>query len=82
MTSEFDENEIEFGRAAVAMLAEGYTPARLGWILTCAWLAFRHDAKVKDRREGLRVVDAVKPDDRRRRRGRRPTPSSPHLVQS
>jgi len=63
MTSEFDENELEFGRAAFAMLSAGYTKARLDWVLTCAWLSFRRDAKVQDRRNGLRVVDAVKPGD-------------------
>jgi hypothetical protein len=82
MAEKFDDNEIEFGRAAVAMLAEGYTPARLHWLITCAMLACRQMAAVQARRNGLRVVGAVKPGDRRRRRGRRPTPSSPHLVQS
>jgi hypothetical protein len=82
MTSEFDDNEIGFGRHAVAMLDLGYTKARLGWLVTCAWLSCRRDAKVQVRRDALRVVDAVKPGDRRRSRGRRPTPSSPHLVQS
>ena len=82
MTSEFDENEIEFGRAAVAMLAAGYTPADCHWLVTCAMLAFRQMATAQTRRNGLRVVDDVRPCDRRRRRGGRPTPSSPHLVQS
>jgi hypothetical protein len=80
--SEFDEHEIEFGRAAVGMLAEGYTPDRCRWLVTCAMLAFRQMEAVQDRRNGLRVVDAVPPGDRRPRRGRRPAPSSPHLVQS
>ena len=80
--SEFDEHEIEFGRAAVAMLAAGYTPDRCRWMVTCAMLAFRQSAAVQVRRDALRVVDAVPPGDRRPRRGRRPPPSSPHLVQS
>jgi hypothetical protein len=80
--AEFDENEIEFGRAAVAMLADGYEPARCHWLVTCAMLAFRQSAAVQARRDALRVVDAVPPGDRRPRRGRRPPPSSPHLVQS
>jgi hypothetical protein len=82
MTEEFDEHEIEFGRAAVAMLAEGYSPKRCHWLVTCAMVAFRQMEAVQARRDGLRVVDAVPPGDGRRRRGRRPTPSSPHLVQS
>jgi hypothetical protein len=80
--AEFDQHEIEFGRAAVAMLAEGYTPDRCHWLVTCAMLAFRQMAAVRDRRNALRVVDAVPPGDGRPRRGRRPPPSSPHLVQS
>jgi hypothetical protein len=36
MTSEFDENELEFGGAAVAMMEQGYTPRRLNWLVTCA----------------------------------------------
>ena len=78
--SEFDEHELEFGRAAVAMMAQGYTSARCGWLVTCAWLAFQDVAKVQARRNALRVVDAVPPGDRRPRR--RPPPSSPRLVQS
>jgi hypothetical protein len=80
--AEFDQHEIEFGRAAVAMLAEGYTPDRCHWLVTCAMLAFRQMAAVRDRRNALRVVDAVPPGDGLPRRGRRPPPSSPHLVQS
>jgi DNA-binding MarR family transcriptional regulator len=80
--SEFDEHELEFGRAAVAMLAAGYTPDRCQWLVTCAMLAFRPMAAVQARRNALRVVGDVPPGDRRPRRGRRPTPSSPHLVQS
>jgi hypothetical protein len=75
--AEFDENEIEFGRAAVAMLADGYEPARCHWLVTCAMLAFRQMAAVQDRRDGLRVVDAVPPGaeraPRRDRRKKRPT---------
>ena len=63
MTSEFDENEIEFGRAAVAMLATGYSPARLHWLVTCAMLAFRQMSAVQARRNALHVVDAVPPGD-------------------
>jgi DNA-binding MarR family transcriptional regulator len=80
--SEFDEHEIEFGRAAVAMLADGYTPDRCRWLVTCAMLAFRQMEAVQDRRGSLRLIDVLPPGDRRPRRGRRPTPSSPHLVQS
>jgi hypothetical protein len=84
--SEFDENEINFGRAAVAMIADGYEPARCHWLVTCAMLAFRDVAKVQARRDALRIVDAVPPGDRRParrgRRGRRRPPSSPHLVQN
>jgi hypothetical protein len=58
----FDEHEIEFGRAAVAMLAAGYTPERCRWMVTCALLAFQQTAKVQARRDALRVVDAVPPD--------------------
>jgi hypothetical protein len=79
---EFDEREIEFGRAAVAMMEAGYTSQRCGWLLTCAWLAFRQTARVKAKRDALRIVDAVPLGDRRPRRGRRRPPSSPHLVQS
>jgi hypothetical protein len=78
----FDDREIEFGRAAVTMLAAGYTPDRCRWMVTCAMLAFRQSATVQARRDALRVVDAVKPGDGRPRRGRRPPRSSPHLVQS
>jgi hypothetical protein len=42
--AEFDENEIEFGRAAVAMLADGYEPARCHWLVTCAC---SHSGKVR-----------------------------------
>jgi DNA-binding MarR family transcriptional regulator len=80
--SEFDEHEIEFGRAAVAMLADGYEPARCHWLVTCAMIAFRQMAAVQAKRNALRVVDDVPPGDRRPRCGRRPPPSSPHLVQS
>ena len=45
MTSEFAENEIEFGRAAVAMLAEGYTPARLHWLVTCGLICIPANGK-------------------------------------
>jgi hypothetical protein len=82
MAEQFDENEIEFGRAAVAMMVQGYAPARLHWLVTCAMLAFRQMSTVQSRRDALRVVDTVPPGDRRPRRGRRPTPSSPRLVQS
>jgi hypothetical protein len=82
MAEQFDENELEFGGAALAMMNQGYTPARLHWLVTCAMLAFRQMSTVQTRREALHVVDAVPPGDRRRRRGRRPTRSSPHLVQS
>jgi hypothetical protein len=61
--NEFDEHEIEFGRAAVAMMKAGYTSARCGWLVTCAWLAFQDVAKVQARRNALRVVGAVQPDD-------------------
>jgi hypothetical protein len=71
---EFDDREIEFGRAAVAMLREG--------LVTGAMVAFRQMAAVQARRDALHVVDAVPPGDGRPRRGRRPPPSSPHLVQS
>jgi DNA-binding PadR family transcriptional regulator len=80
--NEFDEHEIEFGRAAVAMMKAGYTPDRCHWLVTCAMLAFRQMAAVQDRRDTLRVVGDVPPGDRRPRRGRRPPPSLPHLVQS
>jgi hypothetical protein len=80
--SEFDEHELEFGRAAVAMMVQGYTSDRCQWLVTCAMLAFRQMAAVQARRDVLRVVDDVPPGDRRPRRGRRPSPSSPHLVQS
>jgi hypothetical protein len=53
---EFDEHEIEFGRAAVAMIAQGYTPDRCRWLVTCAMLANRRSAAVQARREALRVV--------------------------
>jgi DNA-binding MarR family transcriptional regulator len=76
----FDEHEIEFGRAAVAMMAEGYAPKRCHWLVTCAMVAFRQMEAVQSRRNGLHVVDAVPPGDRRPRRGRRPPPSAPHLV--
>jgi DNA-binding MarR family transcriptional regulator len=71
--NEFDEHEIEFGRAAVAMLREGYTPDRCRWLVTCAMLAFRQTAAVQARRDALRVVDAVPPGaERRGRRKKRP----------
>jgi hypothetical protein len=54
---EFDEHEVEFGRAAVAMLAAGYTPDRCRWMVTCAMLAFRQMTAVQARRDALRVVD-------------------------
>jgi hypothetical protein len=60
---EFDANEIEFARAAVAMMEAGYTPARCGWLVTCASLSFRQTAAVQARRDALRVVGAVKPGD-------------------
>jgi hypothetical protein len=82
MAEKFDDNEIEFGRAAVAMLVAGYTPAQCHWLVTCAMLAFRQMATAQTRRNALRIVDDVKPGDRRPRRGRRPPPSAPHLVQS
>jgi hypothetical protein len=70
----------------VAMSANGYTEkeaaSRCREMVTDAVISFRREARVKARREGLRVVDAVPPGDRRPRRGRRPPPSSPHLVQS
>ena len=69
--SEFDGNEIEFGRAAVAMLADGYEPARCHWLVTCAMLAFRQSAAVQARRDALRVVDAVPPGAAGTRRSRR-----------
>jgi hypothetical protein len=69
--TKFDENEIEFGRAAVAMLADGYEPARCHWLVTCAMLAFRQMAAVQARRDGLRVVDAVPPGAAGTRRSRR-----------
>jgi hypothetical protein len=69
--AEFDENEIEFGRAAVAMLADGYEPARCHWLVTSAMLAFRQSAAVQARREALRVVDAVPPGAAGTRRSRR-----------
>ena len=59
--TEFDEREIEFGRAAVAMMVEGYTPDRCHWLVTCAMLASRQSAAVQSRRDALRVVDAVPP---------------------
>jgi DNA-binding MarR family transcriptional regulator len=61
--SEFDEHEIEFGRAAVAMMKAGYTPDRCRWMVTCAMLAFRQMAAVQARRNALRVVGAVPPGD-------------------
>jgi hypothetical protein len=63
LAGEFDEHEIEFGRAAVAMLAAGYTPDRCRWLVTCAMLANRQMAAVQARRDALRVVDggAVQP---------------------
>ena len=63
MTSEFDDNEIGFGRHAVAMLDLGYTKARLGWLVTCAWLSCRHDAKVQSRRDTLHIVGDVPAGD-------------------
>jgi hypothetical protein len=65
---EFDEREIEFGRAAVAMMVEGYTADRCRWLVTCAMLAFRDVEKVQARRNALRVVDAVPPPARKSRR--------------
>jgi hypothetical protein len=60
---EFDEREIEFGRAAIAMMEAGYTPARRHWLVTCATLSFQHSAAVQAKREALRVVGAVPPGD-------------------
>jgi hypothetical protein len=60
MIEEFDENEIAFAAAATAMLEQGYTPARLRWLVTCA---FRHAAQVQSRREALRVVGDVPAGD-------------------
>jgi DNA-binding MarR family transcriptional regulator len=80
--NEFDEHEIEFGRAAFAMMKAGYTPERCHWMVTGAMVAFRQMAAVQARRDALRVVDAVPPIAERPRRGSRPPPSSPHLVQS
>jgi hypothetical protein len=59
VTLEFDENEIEFGRAAVAMMEAGYTPDRCRWLVTCAMLSFRKTAAVQARRNALRVVGTV-----------------------
>jgi hypothetical protein len=63
MTSEFDDNAIEFGRAAVAMLAAGYTPNRCRWMITCAMLAFRQMTAVQARRDALHVVGDVPAGD-------------------
>jgi hypothetical protein len=56
---EFDEHELEFGRAAVTMMEQGYTSARCGWLVTCALISFRQTAAVQARRNAMRVVDAV-----------------------
>ena len=68
---EFDDHEIEFGRAAVAMMVEGYTADRCRWLVTCAMLAFRQMEAVQARRDGLHIVDAVPPGAAGTRRSRR-----------
>jgi hypothetical protein len=55
---EFDENEIEFAQSAIAMMEQGYTPARCNWLVTCALISFRQTAAVQARRNALRVVGA------------------------
>jgi hypothetical protein len=60
---QFDKNEIEFAAAAIAMMEQGYTPARCRWLVTCALLNFQHAAKIQARREALRIVGDVPPGD-------------------
>jgi DNA-binding MarR family transcriptional regulator len=75
-SEEFDEHEIEFGRAAVAMMKAGYTPERCHWMVTGAMVAFRQMAAVQARRNGLHLVDAVPSGAHmgaRRSRRKRPT---------
>jgi hypothetical protein len=47
-------------------------PARCHWLVTCGMVAFQQEARVKAKRDALRIVDDVQPGDGRRRRGRRP----------
>jgi hypothetical protein len=54
---EFDETEIEFAHAVMAMMAQGYTANRCRWLVTCAMLAFQEMEAVQDRRNALHVVD-------------------------
>jgi hypothetical protein len=46
-----------------AMIAEGYTALRCHQLITHAMIRFQRRARVQDRRNALRVVDAVKPGD-------------------
>jgi hypothetical protein len=80
------ENDRELFAAIERYLAaeKGCTKAalRARELVMYAQVNLERTARVQARRDAMRVVDDMPPGDGRRRRGRRPTPSSPHIVQS
>jgi hypothetical protein len=47
----------------LAMIEEGFTALHCHRLITHAWLRCRHAAAIQNRRNALRVVDAVPPGD-------------------